>query len=95
MPGDDDTMSNILERTNGTSANIVESLGAVVIGNTFSLFMPLATYNLRTYLQTEAQPNTIEMKMDIIIRAIGLVSITCTAASGLARVISSSAITWT
>ncbi|RDA93444.1 hypothetical protein CP533_2659 [Ophiocordyceps camponoti-saundersi (nom. inval.)] len=67
-------MMKILNSQTPTCDNIVESLGYLQIGSSYSLFMPLAICDLREYIMVNhrAKPQTREAKADIIRCAAGL-----------------------
>lgn len=54
--------------------NIIEYYGSLDLGSTYSLFMPLAIYDLWTYMMdyTESKPETSMEKAEIISSAVGL-----------------------
>lgn len=69
-------MRQILNSTSRKCDNIVESLGCLEIGNSYSLFMPLAICDLRAYMMVEHPngPKTKEAREEIILCAAGLAS---------------------
>ncbi|KAK5993766.1 hypothetical protein PT974_07203 [Cladobotryum mycophilum] len=69
-------MKKILGYASRGCENIVESFGGISIGNNFSLFMPLAVCDLRSYMMDyhPTRPNTKEAKAEIILCAQGLAS---------------------
>ncbi|GJN70982.1 hypothetical protein PLICBS_005042 [Purpureocillium lilacinum] len=71
-----DVMRQILGSTSRNCENIVESLGALEVGTNYSLFMPLAVCDLRTYMMSghHISPRTQEARAEIIHCAAGLAS---------------------
>ncbi|UNI16539.1 hypothetical protein JDV02_002966 [Purpureocillium takamizusanense] len=71
-----DVMRQILGSTSRNCENIVESLGALEVGTNYSLFMPLAMCDLRSYMMSghHIPPQTQEARAEIISCAAGLAS---------------------
>ncbi|KAJ6441394.1 ankyrin repeat protein [Purpureocillium lavendulum] len=69
-------MRQILGSTSRTCENIVESLGALEVDTNYSLFMPLAVCDLRSYMMAghDISPTTQDARADIISCAAGLAS---------------------
>ncbi|KAK3381856.1 hypothetical protein B0H63DRAFT_435372 [Podospora didyma] len=73
--GEREIMEKILTSSARTCQNILENYGSLEAGpTTYSLFMPLAICDLRTYMMEhhQARPNTIAEKANMILSAEGL-----------------------
>lgn len=72
--GEHDIIQKILKSTAWKCKNILENVGSLEIGNTYSLFMPLAICDLQCYMRehTPIEPSTAKAKANIVRCAEGL-----------------------